>query len=128
VRATIRHGVLLAVIVSSVLFGASHVNNLFASTSISPVYVLDQAWLGTLMGIFLAAIRLRMNTIWPAIAAHAAYDLFSLLVYWVYAVAYRPTAASFWLTTAFGAFFAAIGLFLLRRATPDIIPTELETR
>jgi len=126
-RSIIRYGVVPAVIVSSALFGASHVNNLFASSSIAPVYVLDQAWVAALIGIFLAAIRLRMNTIWPTIAAHAAYDLFSLVVYWIYAFSYRPTGASFWLATAFGGFFAAIGVFLLRKARPSIIPTELET-
>jgi membrane protease YdiL (CAAX protease family) len=126
-RSTIRYGVIPAVIISSALFGASHVNNLFASSSITPLYVLDQAWLAALGGIFLAAIRLRMNTIWPTIAAHAAYDLFSLLVYWVYAFAYRPTLSSLRWTTVFGAIFAAIGVFLLRRARPSIIPTDLET-
>ena len=126
-RSTIRYGVIPGVIISSALFGASHVNNLFASSSITPLYVLDQAWLAALGGIFLAAIRLRMNTIWPTIAAHAAYDLFSLLVYWVYAFAYRPTVSSLRWTTLFGAIFAAVGVFLLRRAKPSIIPTELET-
>jgi len=126
-RSTIRSGVIPAVIVSSALFGASHVNNLFASSSIAPLYVLDQVWLAALMGIFLAAIRLRMNTIWPTIAAHAAYDLFSLLVFWVYAFAYRPTVSSLGWATVFGAVFAAIGLFLLRGARPSIIPTELKT-
>ena len=126
-RSTIRSGVIPAVIVSSALFGASHVNNLFASSSIAPLYVLDQVWLAALMGIFLAAIRLRMNTIWPTIAAHAAYDLFSLLVFWVYAFAYRPTVSSLGWATVFGAVFAAIGLFLLRGAKPSIIPTELKT-
>jgi membrane protease YdiL (CAAX protease family) len=119
-RATIGYGVVPAVIVSSALFGASHVNNLFASSSIAPVYVLEEAWVGALIGIFLAAIRLRVNAIWPTIAAHAAYDLFSLLVYWVYAFAYRPTGPSFWWATLFGTFFAAIGLFLLRPARPEL--------
>jgi membrane protease YdiL (CAAX protease family) len=119
-RATIGYGVVPAVIVSSALFGASHVNNLFASSSIAPVYVLEEVWVGALIGIFLAAIRLRVNAIWPTIAAHAAYDLFSLLVYWVYAFAYLPTGASFFWATLFGTFFAAIGLFLLRAARPEL--------
>jgi len=113
-RAAIGKGLLPAVLISSILFGASHVNNLFTSVSIPPAYVLDQAWQAALVGIFLAAVRLRMNAIWPTMAAHAAYDLFPLIVYWAYASRYQPTVAGFWLSTGFGAVFAAIGLFLLR--------------
>jgi membrane protease YdiL (CAAX protease family) len=126
-RATISKGVLPAVLISSLLFGVSHVNNLFTSSSIPPVYVLEQAFQAALVGIFLAAVRLRMNAIWPTMAAHAAYDLFPLVVYWVYAFSYRPTLVEFWWSTGFGAVFAAIGLFLIRGAKPSIIPTEFKT-
>ena len=127
-RASISIGVLPSVLISSLLFGASHVNNLFTSASIAPTYVLLQAWQAALVGIFLAGVRLRMNAIWPTIAAHAAYDLFPLVVYWVYAFRYQVTVAEFWWSTAFGAAFAAIGLFLLRGAKPSIIPMELKMR
>jgi len=126
-RATLGYGVIPAVLLSSALFGLSHVNGLFASYQVDPRFVLDQAWAGFLIGIFLGAVRLRMNAIWPTMLAHGAYDLPAILVYGIYAFTYRPTLGSFLFTTGFGMVFAAIGLFLIRNARPDIIPTELKS-
>lgn len=125
-RATIGYGVIPAVLISSALFGASHVNGFFASYVIDPLYIFGQTWLGFLLGIFFAAVRLRVNAIWPTMAAHALYDLPGVLVYGIYAFTYRPTARGLLISTIFGIFFAAIGLFALRKATPSIIPTELK--
>jgi membrane protease YdiL (CAAX protease family) len=126
-RATIGYGVIPSVLISSALFGLSHINGLFASYQIDPRFILGQAWTGFLVGIFLGAVRLRMNTIWPTMLAHAAFDLPAVLVYGIYAFTYRPTLGSFLFTTAFGVVFAAIGLFLIRKARPDIIPIELKS-
>lgn len=126
-RASIRYGVLPAALFSSLLFGVSHVNNLFTSYSLDPLFVLVQAWMAMLIGILFAAVRLRMNAIWPVMAAHAAYDLPALLVYGFGLVTQRRSLSSFLWATAFGLFFAAIGLFLLRRSQPSIIPTELKS-
>ena len=125
-RATVQYGVIPAALISSLLFGASHVNNLFTSQHVNSLFVLEQGWSAALIGIFLAALRLRMNAIWPAIVAHAAADLPGLFVYGSYAFSYRPTAMDFLIVTGEGVFFAAIGLFLLRKAKPSIIPTELK--
>lgn len=126
-RATIRYGVIPAVAFSSLLFGVSHVNNLFVSASIVPSTVLEQAWLAGLDGVFLAAVRLRMNAIWPTIAAHALFDLFPLLVYGQYVMTRPPTIEGFLMATGIAGFFCLIGLFLVRKAKPSIIPTELKT-
>jgi membrane protease YdiL (CAAX protease family) len=126
-RATLRYGVLPAVLLSSLLFGLSHLNNLFAWSAIDLSYVLLEIWSAFLLGIFFAALRLRMNAIWAPMLAHAGYDLPGFLLFGVYAFAAHPTLRSFALTTGFGLFFAGIGWFLLRKATPSIIPTELKT-
>lgn len=123
-RATIGYGVIPAVLLSSALFGASHVNGFFTSYAIDPLYILGQALIGFLLGIFLAAVRLRMNAIWPTMVAHALYDLPGVLVYGIYAFAYRPTLRNLLISTGFGLFFTVIGLFLLRGAQPDIIPVS----
>jgi len=117
-RATIGYGVVPAALISSVLFGASHINNFFASSSLQPLAILEQIWFATVIGVFLAGVRLRMNAIWPVMAAHAVWDLLPLLVFGLYGLTHRPTGGSFWFATGFAAFFAAIGLFLLRGARP----------
>lgn len=124
-RATIGYGVVPAALISSVLFGASHINNFFASSALEPLVILEQIWFATVIGVFFASVRLRMNAIWPTMAAHAAWDMIPLLVFGSYALTHRPTVGGFWFATGFSVFFAAIGLFLLRGAKPSIIPLEL---
>jgi membrane protease YdiL (CAAX protease family) len=126
-RATIGYGAIPAALISAIFFGLSHVNNFFASSQLNPYAVLEQIWLATLIGVFLAAVRLRMNAIWVTMAAHATWDLLPLLVYGLYSLTHRPTVGGFWFATGYAAFFAAIGLLLLRRARPSIIPTELKS-
>lgn len=126
-RATIGYGVIPATVISTTFFGLSHVNNFFASSQLDPLAIVEQIWLAMLIGIFLAAIRLRMNAIWVTMAAHATWDMLPLLVYGLYSLTHRPTVGGFWFATGYAAFFAAIGLFLLRKARPSIIPTELKS-
>ena len=126
-RATIGYGVIPATVISALFFGLSHVNNFFASSQLDPFAILEQIWLATLIGLFLAAVRLRMNAIWVTMAAHATWDMLPLLVYGLYSLTHRPTVGGFWFATGYAAFFAAIGLLLLRKATPSIIPTELKS-
>ena len=121
VRATIEYGVVPAALISSVLFGASHVNNFFASSALDPLTILEQIWFAAVIGVFLAGVRLRMNAIWPTMAAHAAWDMLPLLVYGLSALTHRPTVGGFWFATGFSAVSAAIGLFLLRGAKRSII-------
>ena len=123
-RATIAGGVLPAVLFTSLLFGASHVAGLATYPSIGVAYVGLQAWIGFLLGIFLAAIRLRMNAIWPAWAVHAGYDLPTILIYGPYAFRLQPTLTGAVESTVIGLILAGIGLFLLRHAKPSILRFE----
>lgn len=68
-----RGAVLPAVLVSSALWASLHLANL----TVWPAgRVLNQVGYVFFFGLFLAAWRLRMNTIWPGIAVHAAIDTF----------------------------------------------------
>jgi len=62
-------GAWLPVVASSLLFGLGH---------------LYQGWLGvaqtSLIGLVLAVLTLRWGSLWPAIAAHALLDIFSVIV------------------------------------------------
>jgi membrane protease YdiL (CAAX protease family) len=67
-------GVWRAVLISSLLFGLSHLSN-SALRGVSALIVL-QAFGAALQGVGFAALRLRTNTIWPLIVLHALHDLF----------------------------------------------------
>jgi uncharacterized protein len=86
---TIYRGVLLrvlrptglwpALLISSLLFGLAHSANLFLRFSGNPVIVILQIIGNFTFGIGMAALRLRINTIWPLLFLHAAFDLFLAL-------------------------------------------------
>ena len=65
-------GLLWAGAGSAVFFGALHLNNLLLSPTPG---VVAQAAYAVLLGLFLAAARLRLESIWPVVLVHAAIDL-----------------------------------------------------
>lgn len=72
-QALLPMGPLGGAVISSLLFGLTHVNNLI--THLPPALVLAQVIGACLLGFGLAACRLRTRTIWPLILFHALYDL-----------------------------------------------------
>ena len=68
-----RHGVGPAVVVSSVLFGLTHLVNLALGAALPGV--LLQVLFAGLGAAGLAALRMRTGSLWPGIVLHALYDL-----------------------------------------------------
>jgi membrane protease YdiL (CAAX protease family) len=66
-------GILQAVLISALLFGIIHANSFFVGRD--PLFVLSQIIASFLGAIGLAALRLRINSIWPLIGLHALNDL-----------------------------------------------------
>ena len=67
----------------------------------------------TSCGVLLTAARLRMNTIWPLIAIHAAYDLMLILAFG-HAFPVAPTLGGFIVDTTVNLGLALFGLVLVR--------------
>lgn len=101
------------VTLSAILFGLSHLDNLFLPGA-DELGVAYQIFEAVLVGIFLAAVRLRMNTIWPVMAAHALYD-FMLVLAFGHASPVAPTVPGFAVATVVNLGLAAVGFFLLRK-------------
>ena len=72
-RALAPRGLMQAVLISALLFGIIHANSLLVGRD--PVFVLSQVVASSLGAIGLAALRVRMNTIWPLVLLHAVNDL-----------------------------------------------------
>ncbi len=68
-------GLLTAAAGSALFFGLLHLNNLLLAFSPS---VLAQALYAALLGLFLAAVRIRVGSLWPLVVAHGLIDLPSL--------------------------------------------------
>jgi len=102
----------MRVLITAVLFGLSHTDNLFLPGA-DEIGVLYQIFEATLVGVLLTAARLRMNTIWPVIAIHAAYDLMLILAFG-HAFPVAPTLGGFIVDTTVNLGLALLGLALVR--------------
>jgi hypothetical protein len=71
-HALMRYGTWVAVLGSAALFGLVHLNSLLVGRD--PAFVAVQVLTSFLGGIGLAALRLRLGSIWPLIALHAIND------------------------------------------------------
>lgn len=111
-----RYGVLGQILLSAALFGLSHADNFFLPGS-DPSGVWYQMFEATLIGVVLASARLRMNTIWPGLAVHAAYN-FMLVLAFGHALPVAPTLAGFLVDTVVNVCLALIGLMLVQSARP----------
>jgi len=100
------------VTLSAILFGLSHLDNLFLPGA-DELGVAYQVFEAALVGILFGAVRLRMNTIWPVIIVHALYDLMLVLAFG-HAFPVAPTLPGFLVATVVNLGLAAVGLFLLR--------------
>ena len=100
------------VLIASLLFGLSHIDNIFLPGA-NEIGVLYQIFEATLIGVLFTAARLRMNTIWPVIAVHAVYD-FMLILAFGHAYPVAPNLPGFLVDTTVNLALAAVGLYLIR--------------
>jgi membrane protease YdiL (CAAX protease family) len=114
-------GIWVAIIGSSLIFGAIHLLNVFLTGDLHGAVL--QAASAFLSGVFLAAVRLRSGSLWTGIVLHGLWDAGTFLVAAGGAAAGATTAAP----TALGDYGVVIlsvplfllGLFFLRHAGRD---------
>ena len=110
-RAFLPRGARHAVLAQALLFGLFHVSNLIG---LNPVYVGFEVVVVILMGIFLGALRLRINAIWPTILVHAMID-FGAFVSHGYSLGTAPPTVSNMLGgVSVYAVLALVGILLVR--------------
>lgn len=102
----------LRVSTAAILFGLSHLDNLFLPGA-DELGVAYQIFEAALVGILFGAVRLRMNTIWPVMIVHATYDLMLVLAFG-HAFPVAPTLPGFLVDTVVNLGLAGVGLLLLR--------------
>jgi hypothetical protein len=100
------------VTLSAILFGLSHLDNLFLprADELGVAYQIVEA---SLVAILFGAVRLRMNTIWPVMVVHATYNVLLVLAFG-HAFPVAPTVPGFLVATVVNLGLAGVGIFLLR--------------
>jgi uncharacterized protein len=109
---------ILRVTLAATLFGFSHLDNLFLPGA-DELGVAYQIFEAALVGVLFGGVRLRMNTIWPVMAVHAAYDLMLVLAFG-HAYPVAPTFPGFVVDTIVNLSLAVVGLILVRPR--DMVP------
>jgi membrane protease YdiL (CAAX protease family) len=112
-------GIWVAILGSSLIFGAMHVLNVFLTGDLRGAVIQSVA--AFLSGVFLAAVRLRTQSLWTGIVLHGLWDAGTFLV----AAGATATAAA--APTAMGDYGSIVmsiplfllGLFFLRNAGRD---------
>jgi membrane protease YdiL (CAAX protease family) len=87
IRILLPKGILLAALLSSVIFAALHLLNLLSGLPLA--YVVGQMIIAFGLGLLFSAIRLRTGSIWPTLLLHGIFDSTALLL-----LALKPTQAT----------------------------------
>jgi hypothetical protein len=106
-------GVLRAAAWSAVLFGLVHATSFALGRD--PVFVAAQIVSSMLGGFGMAALRIRLNTIWPLVILHMLNDFVQFITLNGFTVTQAP-AATFALKVGFSLIPCLYGLYLLRDA------------
>lgn len=108
-------GVQRAVIVSSVVFGLFHFNNLVQAGGAGTVdSVSVQVLFAALFGIGFASFRLRTRTIWPVVVFHALSDVPALFLQMSTGATSSLNPLTVAIELLLGGTIAAYGLYVLR--------------
>ena len=118
-------GIWVAILGSSLIFGAMHVLNVFLTGDLRGAVL--QAAAAFLSGVFLAAVRLRTGSLWTGIVLHGLWDAGTFLVAAGGAATTTAEAAAPAGVTALGDYGSIVmslpllllGLFFLRHAGRD---------
>jgi membrane protease YdiL (CAAX protease family) len=110
-------GIWVAIIGSSLIFGAIHVLNVFLTGDLKGAVI--QATAAVLSGVFLAAVRLRTGSLWTGIVLHGLWDCGTFLVAAGATTAAAPTAMGEFGSVVTSIPLFLLGLFFLRHAGRD---------
>ncbi|MDY0074926.1 MAG: type II CAAX endopeptidase family protein [Acholeplasmataceae bacterium] len=105
-----KQGVLIAIILSSILFGLMHLLNYFTGSTL--IDTLMQVGYSTLLGMMWAVIYLKTKNIWLVMILHATYNFFGQVMFYLGEVTHRFDIYTI-IITIFFAVIAAIHSFKL---------------
>lgn len=97
-----KHGIWIAVMVSSIVFGMMHLFNLFNGAHLGDT--LLQIGYSTLMGMLWAVMYLRTKNLWLTMLLHASYNFFGQVMFYLGTVNQRYDVYTISITILLGCF------------------------
>jgi membrane protease YdiL (CAAX protease family) len=127
-----KKGCYLALVLSSALFGFTHIIHFILNQS-SLLATVTQITYGTFIGVFFAACVLRNKTIYPAIILHAVVDIFGDLNEIAINGGLKETYFTMSIGDALGCIIITLpiliyGLFIFRKVTPSDLSIYTEEK
>jgi len=123
-RALMPGGVMRAVLISSALFGAAHLTNMFQGRDVFSTVV--QAIYATFIGIGFAGPRIFTGTIWPAVVLHGLIDFsdFASRGFTPLSEAKPIQSGQAIVIIAITGLYALFGWWLIRRRVKAVSPAQ----
>lgn len=108
-----KRGELFGVLLTSALFGAWHLLNLFGGANVGATFL--QVGYSFLMGMMLSAVVIKTGNVWTSVFLHALFDFGGLIVPALGNGAFQDTV--FWALTAIAGALCAlhVGIFFIAR-------------
>jgi membrane protease YdiL (CAAX protease family) len=104
--------VLLSIVISSVIFGLSHIVNLFYGLSLGDTML--QIMYSFLVGMLWAIMFLRTGNLWLTMLLHATFNFFGQVMFYLGTVNHRYDIYTVIITILFGIFAALYSIKLLK--------------
>ena len=111
--------VLLSIVISSVIFGLSHIVNIFYGLSLSDTIL--QIMYSFLVGMLWAIMFLRTGNLWLTMLLHATFNFFGQVMFYLGTVNHRYDIYTVVITIVFGIFAALYSIRLLREIDENFV-------
>ena len=108
-----QHGVLLAIVISSIVFGFSHIINMFYGLSVFDTML--QVMYSFLVGMLWAIMFLKTGNLWLTMLLHATFNFFGQVMFYLGNVNQRYDIYTIILTIFFGLIAALYSIILLKK-------------
>jgi uncharacterized protein len=108
-----QHGILISIILSSIVFGFSHIFNMFYGLSVFDTTL--QIMYSFLVGMLWAVMFLKTGNLWLTMLLHATFNFFGQVMFYLGDVNQRYDIYTVILTILFGLIAAFYSIILLRK-------------
>ena len=114
-----KHGILLSIVISSAIFGGSHIFNILSGASVGDTIL--QIGYSFLVGMMWAILYLKTGNIWLTMILHATYNFFGQVMFYLGAVNGRYDICTVVITIVLALIIAFYSIILYKQLDNKIL-------